>query len=53
MYDRIKHFYDGVGGFGVLMLVVGKDWGTHDTRMESLRRFMQQVAPRLAALNPG
>jgi alkanesulfonate monooxygenase SsuD/methylene tetrahydromethanopterin reductase-like flavin-dependent oxidoreductase (luciferase family) len=52
VYDQIKAFYDAVGGFGVLMLVVGKDWGTRRQRARSLRRFMQEVAPRLAPLDP-
>lgn len=46
VYDRIKRFYDAVGGFGVLMLVVGKDWGTHDTRLASLRRRSPRAWPR-------
>jgi hypothetical protein len=32
------------------MLVVGKDWGTHEQRAHSMRRFMEEVAPRLAPL---
>jgi alkanesulfonate monooxygenase SsuD/methylene tetrahydromethanopterin reductase-like flavin-dependent oxidoreductase (luciferase family) len=52
VYDQIKSFYDEVGGFGVLMLVVGKDWGTWEQRARSMRRFMEEVAPRLAALDP-
>jgi len=34
------------------MLVVGKDWYTHQQAARSMRRFMQEVAPRLAGLNP-
>jgi alkanesulfonate monooxygenase SsuD/methylene tetrahydromethanopterin reductase-like flavin-dependent oxidoreductase (luciferase family) len=52
VYDRIKSFYDDVGGFGVLMLVTGKDWGSHKQRRRSMRRFMKEVAPRLASLEP-
>ncbi len=52
VYQQINSFYDEVGGFGVLMLVVGKDWGTHEQRQRSMRRFMEEVAPRLASLDP-
>jgi alkanesulfonate monooxygenase SsuD/methylene tetrahydromethanopterin reductase-like flavin-dependent oxidoreductase (luciferase family) len=52
VYNGIKAFYEAVGGFGVLMLVVGKDWGTRDQRATSMRRFMEEVAPQLATLEP-
>jgi len=32
----------------VLMLTGGKDWGTPRQRARSMRRFMKEVAPRLA-----
>ena len=28
VYDGIKNLYDEVGGFGTLLLIYGKDWGT-------------------------
>ena len=28
VYDGIKNVYDEVGGFGTLLLIYGKDWGT-------------------------
>ena len=52
VFRGVRDFYEEVGGFGVLMLVVGKDWCTHQQAARSMRRFMQEVAPRLAGLNP-
>lgn len=52
VYRQVRDFYDEVGGFGVLMLVTGKDWATNQQNARSMRRFMQEVAPRLSALNP-
>ena len=52
VYRQLREFYDSIGGFGVLMLVVGKDWATNQQRATSMRRFMQEVAPRLVMLNP-
>jgi alkanesulfonate monooxygenase SsuD/methylene tetrahydromethanopterin reductase-like flavin-dependent oxidoreductase (luciferase family) len=52
VYDHIKNLYDEVGGFGVLLLIYGKDWATREQRCRSMERFMAEVAPRLAALNP-
>ncbi|HXQ54179.1 MAG TPA: LLM class flavin-dependent oxidoreductase [Stellaceae bacterium] len=50
VFHQIRNFYDAVGGFGVLLLVAGKDWGSKEGRAESMRRFMHEVAPRLASL---
>jgi alkanesulfonate monooxygenase SsuD/methylene tetrahydromethanopterin reductase-like flavin-dependent oxidoreductase (luciferase family) len=52
VYDGIKNFYDEVGGFGVLLLLAGKDWGNREQRERSMRLFMSEVAPRLRTLNP-
>lgn len=52
VYRGIEALYEGIGGFGVLLLVVGKDWATRQKRARSMRRFMKEVAPRLTALNP-
>ncbi len=52
VYTQIKDFYDEVGGFGILLLLAGKDWGTREQRERSMHRFMAEVAPRLANLNP-
>ena len=51
VYRGIKDFYDEIGGFGVLLLLAGKDWGTHEQRERSMRLFMLDVAPRLAILD--
>jgi alkanesulfonate monooxygenase SsuD/methylene tetrahydromethanopterin reductase-like flavin-dependent oxidoreductase (luciferase family) len=52
IYREITEFYEKTGGFGTLLLVTGKDWGTNEQRAESMRRFMTEVAPRLEALTP-
>lgn len=52
VYDHIKDLYDRSGGFGVLLLVFGKDYGTLRQRVRSMRLFMEHVAPRLKALDP-
>ena len=52
VYRQLRQFYDAVGGFGTLLLVTGKDWGTAEQRARSMRRFMVEVAPRLAPLVP-
>jgi hypothetical protein len=45
-------FYRRSGGFGLLMLVAGKDYGTREQRARSLHLFMDQVAPHLRDLDP-
>jgi alkanesulfonate monooxygenase SsuD/methylene tetrahydromethanopterin reductase-like flavin-dependent oxidoreductase (luciferase family) len=52
VYEGIKRFYDDVGGFGTLLLITGKDWATREQRTRSMERFMAEVAPRLAGLDP-
>lgn len=52
VYQQLKAFYDQSGGYGTLLLIVGKDWATREKRARSLTRFMQEVAPRLADLVP-
>ena len=49
---RIREFYERAGGFGTLLLVTGRDWGSFEQRAESMGRFMSDVAPRLADLTP-
>jgi alkanesulfonate monooxygenase SsuD/methylene tetrahydromethanopterin reductase-like flavin-dependent oxidoreductase (luciferase family) len=53
VYQGIKRVYDETGGFGTLLLIVGKDWGTREGRTRSMERFMSEVHPRLAVLDPG
>ncbi len=48
---QIRGFYDELGGFGTLLLVCGKDWGTWEQRQRSWRAFKSHVAPRLADLD--
>jgi alkanesulfonate monooxygenase SsuD/methylene tetrahydromethanopterin reductase-like flavin-dependent oxidoreductase (luciferase family) len=52
VYAQIERFHHDVGGFGTLLLVMGKDWGTREQRTRSMERFMAEVAPRLAKLDP-
>jgi alkanesulfonate monooxygenase SsuD/methylene tetrahydromethanopterin reductase-like flavin-dependent oxidoreductase (luciferase family) len=52
VYQGIKAAYDEIGGFGVLLLIAGKDVATRQQRFRSWRLFMQHVAPRLADLEP-
>lgn len=52
IYQQLKSFYDEVGGFGTLLIGMGKSWGTGEDRMRSMRLFMSDVAPRLAKLDP-
>jgi hypothetical protein len=48
--SQIEEFYHQTRGFGVLLLVGGKDWGTNEQRGRSMKRFMAEVAPRVARL---
>lgn len=52
VYTTIKRYYDESGGFGTLVFIMGKPFGTRRQRAASMRLFMQEVAPRLAALTP-
>ena len=52
VYELIKNHYDVSGGFGTLLMVCGKDYGTRQQRARSMRLFMQEVAPRLRELDP-
>jgi limonene 1,2-monooxygenase len=49
---EIKEFYDRSGGFGALLLVVGKDFTSPENVARSLELFSKYVAPRLAVLDP-
>jgi alkanesulfonate monooxygenase SsuD/methylene tetrahydromethanopterin reductase-like flavin-dependent oxidoreductase (luciferase family) len=50
VYQKLLHFYEQSGGFGTLLYIVGKEWATREKRAASMRRFMQEVAPRLRVL---
>jgi alkanesulfonate monooxygenase SsuD/methylene tetrahydromethanopterin reductase-like flavin-dependent oxidoreductase (luciferase family) len=52
VYQRIMQHYTESGGYGVLLLVLGKDYGTRQQRTRSLKLFASEVAPRLQALDP-
>jgi limonene 1,2-monooxygenase len=39
------------GGFGTLLIVMGKDWGPQPGRDRSLKLFINEVAPRLQELS--
>jgi alkanesulfonate monooxygenase SsuD/methylene tetrahydromethanopterin reductase-like flavin-dependent oxidoreductase (luciferase family) len=47
---QLKEFHAACGGFGTLLITAGKDWATHEKRARSMRLFMEQVAPRMRAL---
>jgi limonene 1,2-monooxygenase len=49
---ELREFYEAAGGFGTLLIVVGKDWATREKRTRSLRLFMEHVAPLLRELRP-
>jgi alkanesulfonate monooxygenase SsuD/methylene tetrahydromethanopterin reductase-like flavin-dependent oxidoreductase (luciferase family) len=52
VYQRIKEFYDEMGGFGVLLTLIGHQIGTLEQRKRSRKLFMDEVAPRLRELTP-
>jgi alkanesulfonate monooxygenase SsuD/methylene tetrahydromethanopterin reductase-like flavin-dependent oxidoreductase (luciferase family) len=50
--DRLRDFYVESGGFGMMLVIAGKNWGTWDQREKSMHLLMEQVAPKLADLRP-
>jgi alkanesulfonate monooxygenase SsuD/methylene tetrahydromethanopterin reductase-like flavin-dependent oxidoreductase (luciferase family) len=52
VYERVRQHYEESGGFGTLLLVLGKDYATRELRAHSLELFNAEVAPRLRALDP-
>jgi limonene 1,2-monooxygenase len=50
VFEQLRQVYERSGGFGTLLLVMGKDWATGLARERSMAMFMSEVAPRLAAL---
>jgi alkanesulfonate monooxygenase SsuD/methylene tetrahydromethanopterin reductase-like flavin-dependent oxidoreductase (luciferase family) len=50
--EQLLRLYEESGGFGKLLLIAGKNWGTREHRARSYRRFIEQVAPYLADLVP-
>jgi alkanesulfonate monooxygenase SsuD/methylene tetrahydromethanopterin reductase-like flavin-dependent oxidoreductase (luciferase family) len=51
VYERLAEFYEQAGGFGYLMLHMGRDYGPREGRERSLTLFMEHVAPRLRELH--
>jgi alkanesulfonate monooxygenase SsuD/methylene tetrahydromethanopterin reductase-like flavin-dependent oxidoreductase (luciferase family) len=49
---RIEEFYEASGGFGTLLFHAGRDYATREKRVQSMTRFMEQVAPKLRHLDP-
>jgi alkanesulfonate monooxygenase SsuD/methylene tetrahydromethanopterin reductase-like flavin-dependent oxidoreductase (luciferase family) len=52
VHAQLTEFYREVGGFGTLLVVGGKDWSQEEAQLRSMRLFMNEVAPRLASLQP-
>jgi alkanesulfonate monooxygenase SsuD/methylene tetrahydromethanopterin reductase-like flavin-dependent oxidoreductase (luciferase family) len=52
IYQRIQTYFDESGGFGVLLMPSGLPVANPRKRARSMTRFMEQVAPRLAHLDP-
>jgi alkanesulfonate monooxygenase SsuD/methylene tetrahydromethanopterin reductase-like flavin-dependent oxidoreductase (luciferase family) len=50
VFRQLRDVYEASGGFGTLLLVMGKDWAGGAARERSLDLFMREVAPRLEAL---
>ena len=48
--SEIKQAWEKSGGFGQLLMLIGKSWGTRATRERSMRGFMEHVAPQLRDL---
>lgn len=49
---ELRAFYEASGGFGTLLIVVGKKWATREKVFRSMRAFMEHVAPKLRDLVP-
>jgi hypothetical protein len=50
VFAGIRDYFHECGGFGGLLVVVGKEWSTREKRDRSMELFMQHVAPRVRAL---
>lgn len=47
---EVKDSWEQSGGFGTLLMLCGKSWGTAEKREKSMRAFMSEVAPALRDL---
>jgi alkanesulfonate monooxygenase SsuD/methylene tetrahydromethanopterin reductase-like flavin-dependent oxidoreductase (luciferase family) len=52
VFARLAEFYEQCGGFGTLMLHMGRDYGSREGRERSMELFAAHVAPRLQTLPP-
>lgn len=48
--ERLIQLHKDSGGFGRLLVIMGKDWATFEQRSASLHRLMEDVAPKLIDL---
>ncbi len=48
--DGIQRFHDDVGGFGTMLIVAGRDFGTVEQRDDSYRLLAEAVVPKFAGL---
>ena len=51
--DRIRSFYDDLGGFGTFLFVGGKDWGTAEQRRTMYHLLAESVFPKVRGLDAG
>lgn len=52
IYQTIKNYYEESGGFGILLVFAGLPMAPRDKIHRSMRLLMEEVAPRLAHLDP-
>ncbi len=52
VYRRVMELYAQIGGFGLLLFHGGRDYATAEKMAQSMRLFMERVAPRLRQLDP-
>ncbi|HLY64676.1 MAG TPA: LLM class flavin-dependent oxidoreductase [Chloroflexota bacterium] len=52
VYRQVRECYEGSGGFGVLLLFAAQPMAATAQIARSMRLFMEEVAPRLAGLDP-
>lgn len=50
VFEQLRSLHEQTGGFGTLLMVMGKDWGPAEGRDRSLQLFIEEVAPRLRRL---
>jgi hypothetical protein len=51
VFTQMKHFWEYAGGFGHLLMMGQAGFLSYDDTLRSMRLFMQEVHPRLQALN--